>query len=150
MRMLFAVSLLFGGLSFGGVAVGQDLRGAGRVIDGLRLWVGATKVQLCGITSAVSPVTLGRDGRPPRKLEDFVQHKAVTCKRVGNGTPCDGRMPVVNHGHVVGQCFVDGVDVVSFLICFGNRQPEIELAGHHYHRFLRDMPGSKRECDRLR
>jgi hypothetical protein len=148
MRVLSAVLII--GFCLGGPAAGQDLQGAGRVIDALRLWVGPTKVRLCGITMEVSSEMLGRDGRPPRTLEDFVQHKTITCKRVGSGTPCDGRMPAVEHGHAVAQCFVDGIDIVSSLICFGNRKPDIQLAGRHYYQFLRAMPGSQQACDRLR
>lgn len=145
----FAIAFIALAFLFNGPAAGQDLQGKGRVIDGMRLWVGPTKVRLCGLTSAVSPGMLGRDGQPPKTLGDLTQNRSVDCIRVGNGTPCDGRMPIVDYGHVVAQCFVDGVDVVSSLICFGNRQPGIELSGRHYHRFLRAMPNSQSACDQL-
>lgn len=150
MRALLAATLITSVLAAAGPALAQDIKGQGRVIDELRLWVGHTKVRLCGLTAAVTPAMLGRDGAPLKSLGDLTQNKAVECVRVGNGTPCDGRMPVVDYGHVVAQCFVDGVDVVSSLICFGNRQPGIELAGRHYHRYLQAMPDSRSACARLR
>jgi len=154
MRVLLAIALIASALLASGLAAGpalaQDIKGQGRVIDGLRLWVGHTKVRLCGLTSAVTPAMLGRDGAPLKSLGDLTQHKTVECVRVGSGTPCDGRMPVVDYGHVVAQCFVDGADVVSLLVCFGNRQPGIELAGRHYDRYLQAMPDSRSACGQLR
>lgn len=123
MRVLIAVTVVASALLAAGPALAQDIKGQGRVIDDLRLWVGHTKVRLCGLTSAVMPAMLGRDGAPLKSLGDLTQNHIVECIRVGNGTSCDGRMPIVDYGHVVAQCFVDGVDVVSLLICSGNRQP---------------------------
>jgi hypothetical protein len=150
MRAHLVATLIVSALVACSPVLAQDIKGQGRVIDELRLWVGHTRVRLCGLTSAVTPAMLGRDGAPLKSLSDLTHYKTVECVRVGNGTPCDGRMPVVDYGHVVAQCFVDGVDVVSSLVCFGNRQPGIELAGRHYHRFLQAMPDSRSACARLR
>jgi len=150
MRVLLAIALIASALFAAGRALAQDIEGQGRVIDELRLWVGHTKVRLCGLTAAVTPAMLGRDGAPLKSLGDLTQNHTVECIRVGNGTPCDGRIPILDYGHVVAQCFVDGVDVVSLLVCFGNREPGIELAGRHYHRYLQAMPDSRSACARLR
>ena len=149
MRGLLAMAVVVSGLLCGGPVAGQDIQGQGRVIDGIRLWVGHTKVRLCGVAEEAPSMT-PKFGMPPKTLADLTQRKNVECIRVGNGTPCDGRMPVVDFGHVVAQCFVDGVDVVSSLICFGHQQPKIELAGHHYHRYLYDQANAQSACNRLR
>lgn len=150
MRFFLATLLIASVLLFNGAAFGADIQGRARVIDGMRLWVGPTKVRLCGLASGVSSGTLGRDGAPLKSLGDLTEHQTIECIRVGHGTPCDGRMPIVDYGHVVAQCFVNGVDIVSALVCFGNRQPGIELAGRHYHRYLQAMPSSRSSCARLR
>lgn len=149
MRVFLSIALLASAVFFSDPAVGQDLKGQGRVIDGIRLWVGHTKVRLCGLASGPPRPGMPR-GMPPKTLSDLTQHKTVSCVRVGNGTPCDGRMPVVDFGHVVAQCFVDGVDVVSSLICFGNRQPDMMLAGHHYQPYLQGFANARSACNRLR
>ena len=151
MRVILATALIAAAVHAGGAAA-QDLKGQGRVIDNIRLWVGHTKVRLCGLAAAPSrlPSTRMPRGQPPKTLKDLTQHKTVVCKRVGNGTPCDGRMPVVDFGHVVAQCFVDGVDIASSLICYGNQQPDIMLAGRHYQPYLQGSANARSACNQLR
>ena len=152
MRVFLSLALVASAFLIAGPAASQDIKGQGRVIDNVRLWVGHTKVRLCGLAPAPSgpPRNLMPRGMPPKTLRDLTQHKTVACVRVGNGTPCDGRMPVVDFGHVVAQCFVDGVDVASSLICFGNQQPDIMLAGQHYQPYLQGFANARSACNRLR
>ena len=50
MRVFLSIGLIAMAVLFTGPAFAQDINGQWRVIDGIRLWVGHTKVRLCGLS----------------------------------------------------------------------------------------------------
>ncbi|WP_157385500.1 hypothetical protein [Mesorhizobium sp. STM 4661] len=79
------------------------------------LWIGTTRIILCGVES--NPVARTTATMTARK--DF-QGKTLNCRPVGMGTPCDGKIPAKYGKSVIAQCFLpDGTDVAARLVDAG-------------------------------
>jgi hypothetical protein len=80
-----------------------------RSIDDIR--VGGHKILLCGVTFARSPSMRALVTEAAHR--DY-QGEPVTCKRVGAGTPCDGKMAAKFGDSIVVQCMIAGdVDLAT-------------------------------------
>ncbi|MER9019317.1 hypothetical protein [Mesorhizobium sp. M0898] len=77
----------------------RDMRVAGR------------KITLCGVSYTKPP---GIEKLISEAARSDYQGRAVTCRPVGTGTPCDGRVAAKFGGSVVAQCFTsDGTDLAQ-------------------------------------
>jgi endonuclease YncB( thermonuclease family) len=103
---------------------------ADHVIDGDTLTVGRHKIRLCGIDAP-------ERGEPGYKeATDYLRHltegKAVQCRPVGAGTPCDGRSRLNSRDRMVATCFVDGRDLAAELVRAGHAKDWPKFSGGYY------------------
>jgi len=103
-----------------------------RVIDGdtFQLSRPLIKIRLCGVDTP-------ERGQPGyREATQFTKRlvagKAVQCRTVGEGTPCDGRSRKKSGGRFVAQCFVDGTDIAMLLIKARHACAWPKYSGRHY------------------
>lgn len=103
-----------------------------RVIDGdtFQLSRPLVKIRLCGVDTPER----GAPGHNEAALflQVAVSGKAVQCKTVGEGTPCDGRSRKKNRDRFVAQCFVDGNDIAMALVKAGLACAWPKYSGRHY------------------
>jgi endonuclease YncB( thermonuclease family) len=112
-----------------------ELRGvATRIADGdtftLRTGDREHSIRLCGIDSPER----GEPGYAEASavLRSLILGKAVHCRRVGEGTPCDGRSRATNRNRIVAQCFVTGFDVARVMISRKAACAWPRFSGDHY------------------
>lgn len=93
-----------------------------RVIDGdtFQLSRPLVRIRLCGVDAPEMGQPYHREAT--HYIEALVAGKAVHCKVVGEGTPCDGRSRKKSGDRFVAQCFVDGADIADGLIKLGLAQ----------------------------
>ncbi len=127
-QLTLAVLIL---LPFGALADGV-ITGRAKVIDGDTLWVGRTKIRLCGIDAPERNKPGGADAT--RYLKTITKGLDIRCVPVGSGTPCDGRSRRTSHDRVVAQCFVGDTDLAASLVRSGNAKDWKRFSGGHYAR----------------
>lgn len=98
----------------------EPMRGTMRSVDdgdSFQLCQGqrCVRVRLCGIDAPER-----RDARyaeAKTALRSLLAGKPITCRVVGNGTPCDGRSKPKNRDRSIAQCFLpDGSDVAAHMV----------------------------------
>ncbi|MCG8548044.1 MAG: hypothetical protein MJE12_27920 [Alphaproteobacteria bacterium] len=99
MRVSIVIVLIASAVLVTVPASAQEISGKARMIDGIRLWVGDTKVRLCGVQQI--PPGTARHGAAENVLDMLTNHGRIDCVRVGEGTPCDGKMPPTDRGYLV-------------------------------------------------
>jgi endonuclease YncB( thermonuclease family) len=125
MRQILALAL--GLLVLTPCAVAAD-----SVVDGDTLYVGRLKYRLCGI-DAPERGQLGSQAAADH-LRYITKGKAIACRPVGEGTPCDGRSSRKSHGRIVAQCFVDGQDIAAEMVRSGHARDWPKFSGGYYAR----------------
>lgn len=75
------------------------ITGRAKVIDGDTLWVGRTKIRLCGIDAPERNKPGGSEATLFLKMA--TKARDVRCVPVGSGTPCDGRSRRTSHDRIV-------------------------------------------------
>jgi endonuclease YncB( thermonuclease family) len=105
---------------------------ADSVIDGDTLYVGRLKYRLCGIDAPER----GQPGSQAATdhLRFLTKGRRITCRPVGEGTPCDGRSERKSHDRIVAQCFVDGKDIAAEMVRSGHAKDWPKFSGGHYAR----------------
>ena len=120
-------ALILGLLVFAPLAAMAD-----SVVDGDTLHVGRLKYRLCGIDAPE------RGERGYREAADhlrrLIRNKSITCRPVGEGTPCDGRSERKSHDRIVAQCFVGGEDIAAEMVRSGHAKDWPKFSGGHYAR----------------
>lgn len=89
-----------------------------RVVEADTLWMGGTKVRLCGIEAP-------RSGQPGYHhaiayLSVLVKGKMLQCIPVGAGTRCDDRPQPRDGDAVMAQCFAGSLDIGARMIATGH------------------------------
>jgi len=89
-----------------------------------------TRIRLCGVNSPER----GERGFVEAKaaMQALVHGKAVRCRQVGSGTPCDGRSKAWNNNRAVAQCFVGNEDVAAVMVRKGLACDWRKFSGGHY------------------
>lgn len=106
------------------VYAGQQLAGnVSSFDDGDSFYIGTgyfrAHVRLCGI-DAPERRAAGHQAAKAA-LSALFAGKPITCRAVGNGTPCDGRSPPRNRDRWIAQCFLpDGTDVAIQMLKSGH------------------------------
>jgi endonuclease YncB( thermonuclease family) len=113
-------------LTFPTFSVAQNLTtGPVEVTSGETMVVGDRAVRICGINSLEKP-----DAQDV--LASIVAGKTVECKLIGDGTPCDGRLPREFYNTFNAQCFADGEDIATLLIAAGSAEEVPLYSGGAY------------------
>lgn len=87
-------------------------------------------VHLCGVQAPQK----GEPGYAASRLALITDlgNNLITCRDVGDGTPCDGRSKqMVNH-LIVMQCFVNKHDVAAEMVHAGKDCDAIDMSGGYY------------------
>jgi len=106
--------------------------GRANVVDGDTLWVGRTKIRLCGIDAPERNNPGGSEAT--RYLNTITRGRNIRCVIVGSGTPCDGRSRRTSYDRVVAQCFVGDADLAASLVRSGNAKDWKRFSGGYYAR----------------
>ena len=122
------------------LAAGADITGFARRINGGDAFSVCTGrncqlVRLCGIRSTPRFTPGFRAARDA--LRSAALGKTVRCRPVGEGTPCDARVPVPVKGQrrVLAQCFLPGgADLAGVLVKSGHACDRQRVTGGHYMR----------------
>ena len=89
-----------------------------------------TRIRLCGVNSPEK----GERGFVEAKaaMRALIDGKAVRCRQIGAGTPCDGRSKAWNNNRVVAQCFVGQDDVAAVMVGKGLACDWIRFSNGYY------------------
>lgn len=107
--------------------VGIASVGPDEMLDGATLVINGDRIKICGIQDTQNEASAAQ-------LVALVDGKQVSCRLVGDGTPCDGRTPTRFYDSFQGQCFVDGDDVAALMVDSGAARDLPFISGGHYAR----------------
>ncbi|WP_369293623.1 thermonuclease family protein [Roseibium sp. MMSF_3412] len=128
-RIVFAVCFCL--LAFSATAQEWE-SSVSRVIDGdtFQLSRPLVRIRLCGVDT---PERGQRNYQEATRFtKGLVNGKAVRCKVVGSGTPCDGRSRRKSGERFVAQCFVGETDIAMALIKSGLACAWPKYSGRYY------------------
>jgi hypothetical protein len=71
-------------------------------------------------------------GQAAGALAALIEAKQVHCLQVGEGTVCDGKSKPTSRDRIVGQCFIDKLDIAGEMAKSGTVCDWPKFSGGHY------------------
>jgi endonuclease YncB( thermonuclease family) len=132
--MKLCVAILMATLSVSTGAAADYLGRATAVVDGDTFTMESEsrriRVRICGIDAPER----GQPGygQAAGALASLVEGKQVHCLQIGEGTVCDGRSKPASRDRIVGQCFIDKLDIAEEMAKSGTVCDWPKFSGGHY------------------
>jgi micrococcal nuclease len=132
----FAIAMVVPVLFTSNVDASNIMGIASKIVDGDTLYVCddkiCEKIRLCGIDAPELKAAGGKQARVA--LASIVANKRVTCRKVSEGTVCDGRSKPTSRDRIVAQCFVGEEDIAALMIESGHACDWVKFSGGYYSR----------------